>query len=126
MAAFAAFGPGSRPLRAALAWQLTSTAVIASVAGFVGGLHAGASVVLGGGSIVAANAVYALVIGLSAPRSAGATLRIMLRAETVKIALIVLELWLVFSLYPDVVPLAFIGTLVVAVLLWPVALLYRD
>lgn len=122
----AAFGPGSRPLRAALAWQLTATAIIASIAGFVGGLHAGASVALGGGSIVAANAAYALVIGLSAPRGAGATLRIMLRAEAVKIALIVLELSLVFSLYRDLVPLAFVGAFVVAVLLGPVALLYKD
>ena len=81
---------------------------------------------LGGGSIVAANVAYALVIGLSTPRSAGATLRVVVRAETVKIALIVLELWLVFSHYPDLVPFAFVGAFVVAVLIWPVALLYRD
>ena len=100
--------------------------MIATMAGMVWGLHASASVVLGGGSIVAANVAYALVIGLSAPRSAGATMRVMVRAETVKIALIVLELWLVFSSYPNVVPLAFIGAFVVAVLIWPVALLYKD
>ena len=122
----AVFGLGSRPLRAALAWQLACTALIASVAGVVGGLHASASVVLGGGSIVAANVAYALVIGLSAPRSAGATLRAVVRAETVKIALIVLELWLVFSHYRDLVPFAFVGAFIVAVLIWPVALLYKD
>jgi len=82
--------------------------------------------VLGGGSIVAANIAYALVIGLSAPRSAGATLRVAARAETVKIALIVSELWLVFSRYPDLVPSAFVGAFVAAVLIWPVALLYKD
>ena len=81
---------------------------------------------LGGGSIVAANIAYALIFGLSAPRSAGATVRVIVRAETVKIALIVLELWLVFSVYPNLVPLAFIGAFVVAVLIWPVALLYKD
>ena len=122
----AVLGLGSRPLRAALAWQFACTAVIASVAGLIGGLHASASVVLGGGSVVAANAAYALVVGLSAPRSAGATVRVILRAETVKVALIVLELWLVFSNYPDLVPLAFVGAFVVAVLVWPVALLYKD
>ena len=122
----AVFGLGSRPLRAALAWQLACTAIIASVAGIVGGLHASASVVLGGGSIVAANVAYAIVIGLSAPRSAGATLRVVVRAETVKIALIVLELWLVFTRYPDLVPLAFVGGFMVAVLIWPVALLYKE
>lgn len=122
----AVFGLGSRPLRAALAWQLACTAIIASLAGFIWGLHASASVALGGGSIVAANVAYALVVGLSAPRSAGATLRVLVRAETVKIALIVLELWLVFSVYRDLVPLAFVGAFVVAVLIWPVALLYKD
>ena len=122
----AVFGLGSRPLRAALAWQLACTAIVASFAGFVGGLHASASVALGGGSIVAANVAYALVVGLSAPRSAGATMRVIVRAETVKIALIVLELWLVLSVYRDLVPLAFIGAFVLAVLIWPVALLYKD
>ena len=122
----AEFGLGSRPFRAALAWQLACTAVIASLAGLVGGLHASASVALGGGSIVAANVAYALVVELSAPRSAGATMRVIVRAETVKIALIVLELWLVLSVYRDLVPLAFIGAFVLAVLIWPVALLYKD
>ncbi len=122
----AVFGLGSRPLRAALSWQLAATAAMASVAGIVGGIHAAISAVLGGGAIVVANGAYALIVGMSALRSAGATIRIMLRAETVKIALIVLELWLVFSVYQDVVPLPFIGAFVVAVLLWPVALLYKD
>ena len=82
--------------------------------------------VLGGGSIVAANAAYALVVGLSAPQSASATVRVVVRAEAVKIALIVLELWLVFSVYQDLVPLAFVGAFIVAVLIGSVALLYKD
>ena len=122
----AVFGLRSRPLRAALAWQLACTAIVASLAGLFGGLHASASVALGGGSIVAANIAYALVVGLSAPRNAGATVRVIVRAESVKIALIVLELWLVFSAYRDLVPLAFVGAFVLAVLIWPVALLYKD
>jgi ATP synthase protein I len=122
----AVFGLRSRPLRAALAWQLACTAIVASLAALFGGLHASASVALGGGSIVAANIAYALVVGLSAPRNAGATVRVIVRAESVKIALIVLELWLVFSAYRDLVPLAFVGAFVLAVLIWPVALLYKD
>ena len=122
----AVFGLGSRPLRAALSWQLGATAAIASVAGIADGLHAAFSAVLGGAVIIVANGAYALVVGLSPLRSAGVTIRIMLRAETVKIALIVVGLWLVFSVYRDVVPLPFIGSFVVAVLLWPVALLYKD
>jgi ATP synthase protein I len=122
----AVFGIGSRPLRAALSWQLAATVLIASVAGIADGVHAALSAVLGGGVIIIANGAYALVVGSSALGSAGATIRIMLRAETVKIALIVVGLWLVFSLYRGVVPLPFIGSFVIAVLLWPVALLYKD
>jgi len=122
----AVFGIGSRPLRAALSWQLIVTAAIASVAGIADGIHAALSALLGGGVIIVANGAYALVVGASVLGSPGATIRIMLRAETVKIVLIVGELWLVFSVYRDVVPLSLIGSFVVAVLLWPVALLYRD
>ena len=53
-------------------------------------------------------------------------MRVIVRAETVKIAVIVLEFLLVFSVYPDLVPLAFIAAFVIAVLIWPVALLYKD
>ena len=122
----AAFGLGSRPFRAAMSWQLAATGVIGLVAGIAAGTHAAISALLGGGMIIIANGAYALVAGLAAPRSAGATIRILVRAEAVKIALIVLELWAVFSVYPDVVALPLIGAFVVVVLLWPVTLLYRD
>ena len=122
----AVLGLGSRPLRAALCWQLTATAIIASIAGLLGDVHAAASAALGGAVVIIAEAAYAWVASLGAPRSAGATIRILLRAEAVKVALIVLELWLVFTAYRDVVALPLIGAFIVAVLLWPVALLYRD
>ena len=61
-----------------------------------------------------------------APRTAGATIRTLLRAEAVKVTLIVLGLWLAFSYYGEIVPLPLVGTLIVTVLVWPVALLYRD
>lgn len=113
-------------MRAALWWQLAATAAIASVAAFLGGTHAAISVMFGGGAVVIAGAAYALTISLSAPRTAGETIRVLLRAEAIKVALIVLELWLVFTSYREVVPLPLVGTLIVTVLLWPVALLYRE
>jgi F0F1-type ATP synthase assembly protein I len=89
-------------------------------------MHAAISGAMGGAVIIAANIAYACTVSLSAPRTAGATIRTLLRAETVKVALIVLGLWLVFSGYREVVALPLICTLIVTVLLWPVALLYRD
>lgn len=115
-----------RPMRAALSWQLAATGILALAAVVLGGAHAAISAGLGGGVVIVANAAYALIISLSAPRSAGATIRILLRAEATKVALLVLELWLVFTSYREVVPLPLIGTLIVTVLLWPVALLYKD
>ncbi len=50
-----------------------------------------------------------------------------IRAETAKIGVIVLQLWVVLlTAYQAVVPGIFIGTFIVAVLIYPVALLVRD
>mgnify|MGYP001951584320 CR=1 FL=1 len=117
---------GSRPMRAALAWQLLATAFGAAIAGPIGGTHAAASAALGGAVVVIANIAYACTVSLSAPRTVGATIQTMLRAEAVKVALIALGLSLVFSNYREVVALPLIVTMIVAVLLWPLGLLYRD
>jgi len=113
-------------MKAAILWQSAVTVLIASVASILGDKHAVVSVALGGGAVIVAGSAYALTISLSAPRNAGETIRVLLRAEAVKIGLIVLELWLVFTMYRDVMPLPLVGTLIVTVLVWPVALLYRD
>jgi ATP synthase protein I len=113
-------------MRAALAWQLGATASSALIAGWLGGTHAAVSAALGGGVVVVASLAYVCTVILSAPRTAGATIQTLLRAEAVKVALIVLGLWLVFSGYGAVVALPLIVTLILTVLLWPVALLYRD
>jgi ATP synthase protein I len=117
---------GNRPMRAAAAWQLGATAISAAVAGLLGGMHAAISAALGGALIIVANIAYACTVSLSAPRTAGATIRTLLRAEAVKVALVVLGLWLAFTGYREVVALPLVCTLIVTVLLWPVALLYRD
>ena len=70
--------------------------------------------------------VYAALTGRNKVRSAGETLRVLIRAETAKIAVIVLQLWVVLTAYEGVVPGVFIGTFIVAVLIYPVALLVRD
>jgi ATP synthase protein I len=113
-------------MRAGIAWQLVVTAISAAVAGLIGGMHAATSAALGGAVIIVAYIAYACTVSLSAPRTAGATIQTLFRAEAVKVALIVLGLWLVFTGYREVVALPLVCTLIVTVLLWPVALLYRD
>ena len=117
---------GNRPMRAALSWQCAVTALAALVAIVSGGLHASISATLGGGAVILANLCYALTVAISAPRTASGTLRVLLRAEAVKVVVVVLVLWAVFTIYRAIVPMALIGTLIATVLVWPVALLYRD
>lgn len=111
---------------AALLWQCAATLGMASPAFLLGGTHASVSALLGGMVVVSANAAYLLVVGLSGPTTASATLRTLLRAEALKVTLIVLALWLLFSGYRDIVPVSTIATLIGTTLVWQVALLYRD
>ena len=76
--------------------------------------------------MMVAGGVYAVMTGGKKVRSAGDTLRVLIRAEASKIGLIVLQLWVVLTAYAAVVPAVFIGTFIVAVLIYPVALLVRD
>jgi ATP synthase protein I len=66
------------------------------------------------------------MLGISKPATAGGTVVAMFRAEASKILVIVLQLWLVFATYRDVVPAAFLTAFVITVLLFAVALLVRD
>ena len=116
----------SKPVRAALRWQFWLTLGIALAAGlFIGGDGA-ISAILGGAVMLVAGCVYGVMTGGNKVRSAGDTLRTLFRAEASKIGLIVLQLWLVLTAYEAVVPAVFIGTFIVAVLIYPVALLVRD
>jgi ATP synthase protein I len=107
-------------------WQFLVTSGIALVAGLAIGGDAAVSALLGGLVMMVAGAVYAAMTGGDRIRSAGETLRALIRAEASKIGLIVLQLWVVLTAYEAVVPAVFIGAFIVAVLIYPVALLVRD
>lgn len=84
------------------------------------------SALLGGMINFSAGFVFALMISRSKAKSAADTVRTLVRAEASKIALIVLQLWLVLTTYKAVVPLFFFATFVVTVLLTRMAFLVRD
>ncbi len=96
------------------------------LAGLWLGVAAAISALLGGMVMIVACCLYAALTGRNKVRSAGETLRVLIRAETAKIGVIVLQLWVVLTAYEGVVPGVFIGTFIVAVLIYPVALLVRD
>jgi ATP synthase protein I len=107
-------------------WQLIATGIIAVGGGVGWGWPGAISGVLGGITNLSAGAAYAFVVGLADPASAGGTLVTAFRAEAVKIVLIVVQLWLVLTMYHDVVHAVFFAAFVVTVLVTQAAILIRN
>jgi len=97
--------------------QLVATLVVAVVALLVSGLNASVSAVLGGASVL----LGAITATLIAKRSAGAEdptaiLVNLLKAEAVKILVIIILLAIIFNVYKQLVPFALIAGLAAAAL----------
>jgi ATP synthase protein I len=116
----------NRPIRVVLYWQLCVTLVLALGAGWWVGAHAGISALLGGLISAAGGFVYGAMVSRLGVTSAGNVLRTALRAEAVKIMLMVILLWLVFNTYRDLVAFAFFAAFAVTVLMFRFALFIRD
>jgi ATP synthase protein I len=113
-------------MRRILGWQLIAAMVIALAAGLISGVHGALSALFGGLVCIVAGSAYVLVGSLGRDRSAGGALRTMLRAEAVKIGVIVLLLYVVFATYKDVVAVAFIGSFVVSVMIFAGAIMVPE
>jgi ATP synthase protein I len=118
--------PPLKPIRRVIRWQLIVTVGLALVAWPWAGVHGALSAALGGVVNITAVAVYAGVLWISNPTSAGGTVAALFRAEAFKILVIVGELWLVLTAYKSLVPAAFFATFVITVLLFRLALLDRN
>ncbi len=99
---------------------------VAIVSGAWTGWHGALSAALGGVINIAAGAVFAVLLALNPTATATGTVRTVLRAEAAKIAVIVLQLWLVLTTYKDVVHAAFFSAFVVTVLVSQAAILVQD
>ncbi len=116
----------NRPLNIVLHLQLLITLIVAVVIWFVLGFHGAVSAMLGGGVSVISSAAYAMIVSRHKGYTAEGTIRTALRAEAVKIILTVSLLWMVFKNYEDVNAFAFIGTFILNVLVYSMALLVSD
>lgn len=92
----------------------------------LGGGHAALSAALGGIVNVSAVVVFAVVYTLSRPVSGGGTVAALIRAEALKILVIVGQLGVILATYKAIVPVAFFATFVITVLLFRLALLDRN
>ena len=110
-----------------MAWQLIATVFATIGFWFLLGVSAAVSVLLGGLVGLVAGLGFVLMAQTSnGATDAGTTLRVALRAESVKVGLSVLLLWLVFATYKDVVAVAFVGSFSLAILIFSLAIFVRD
>ena len=120
------FKPQMRPIRIVLRWQLIVTVVLTLVALLLSGWDGALSAALGGGVNLAAGWVYGWRVSQGEARTAGEALRTMLKAEAIKILLIIAQLGLVLAYYKDIVHWAFLGAFVITVGIFAAAIAVRD
>jgi len=116
----------SRSLKIVLLVQLLLTFVLVIIFMLTLGKHGAISAMLGGGVNVISSTVFALIVSRHQGYTAGGAIRTALRAEAVKIILIIGLLWMVFKFYTSVNALVFIGTFILMVLVYSMVLLVAD
>ncbi len=116
----------SKPIRTVLRWQVMATAALALIGGVMAGGHGALSAALGGGVSIIAGLASAVVASAGRAKSAEGALFAVLRAEAVKIGLIVILLWLVLAMYRDVAVLVFVGSFLVTVVIFAMAFFVRE
>ena len=106
-----------KPIRTVLQWQFAATAAMTIAAALLADAPAAVSAAAGGLISVVAGLASAFVASRSDAKSAGGILFGALRAETVKIGLAVLLLWLVLANYAEaqvgVLATAFVTTMLI-------------
>ncbi|MEO8992574.1 MAG: ATP synthase subunit I [Nitrosospira sp.] len=116
----------NEPVRVVMRWQLIVTMAMVLGLGLLWGFHGAASALLGGAvSLVSAAAFSAMVSRYSGATATGVLITA-LKAEAVKIIVMIILLWLVLTLYKEVVAAGFIGTFALTVLVFGMALFVRD
>jgi ATP synthase protein I len=115
-----------KPIRTVLRWQVVATAALALIAGALAGGHGALSAALGGAVSIFSGLASAVVASLGRAQSAEGVLLAVLRAEAVKIGLIVVLLWLVLATYRDIAVLVFLGSFAVTVVIFAMAFFVRE
>ena len=118
-----------RKFRPVIGSQVLATIIIASIAAWFAGVHGAISAALGGLISIIAGLVFVLLAARNAEskgRSAGEVLFAALKAEAAKLFLAMLLLWLVLATYQEVVVVGLLGSFVVSILIFSMALFAGD
>jgi F0F1-type ATP synthase assembly protein I len=113
-------------VRTVLRWQVVATTLIAVIGWWWEGRDAALSGALGGFINMLGGLAYYAVARLFRADTAGATIRVLLRAEAMKIAVTVGGLAIALSTYQAIVAVPFIAAFIVTALLPATALLAAD
>lgn len=113
-------------IRAVVRWQLAATFVLASLSALTLGRHAAVSAGLGGAISVVSGLVFAHYARFNKGESATGVLVVALKAELIRIALMVCLLVLVATLYREVVLVGLIGSFLVTVVIFTMGLFVRE
>jgi ATP synthase protein I len=116
----------NKPVRIVMRWQLIITTAMVLALGLLSGFHGAASALLGGLVSIISAAAFSAIVSRYQGVTAGGVLITALKAEAVKITVMVILLWLVLTLYKDVVAVGFIGTFALTVLIFGMALFVTD
>jgi len=106
--------------------QVLCTAAASLLSVWTAGIHGAVSAALGGSIGIVAGLAFAALAARSKPKSAGEALYTALRAEFVKVVLMILLLWVVLATYRDVVAIGLIGTFIATVLIFTMAVWVRE
>ena len=107
-------------------WQFTATLAMMVTLGLISGTHGAASALLGGIVSMVSAAVFGAIISRYRGSTASGVLITAIKAEAVKVVVMFTLLWLVMTLYKDVVAVGFIGTFVLTVIIFGMALFVTD
>lgn len=105
--------------------QIIATSVVAVVAFVISGSHAATSAAAGGAAVIV-GAFFAAKIAQRSKKDATAVLVNLLKAEAVKVLVIVALLFITFKVYKQLVPFALIAGLAAAALVSGAALSKLD
>jgi ATP synthase protein I len=115
-----------RIFRPIIGLQVLCTAAAALLSAWLAGGYGAISAALGGSIGIIAGLTFAALAARSRSKSAGEALYAALRAEAVKVLLMVVLLWIALATYRDVVAIGLIGTFIATVLIFTLAILVRE
>ena len=116
----------NRPLSIVLKAQLLLVLIVVIVFSFFPNFHNTLSAMLGGMVGLISSAAFAVIVSQHKGYTADEAIKTIVRAELLKISVIVIMLWLVFKSYENVNALVMIGTFILTVLAHSMVLFVSD